>query len=161
MLENVFSLSRPLIYLTPSRTVRCHNCNSYCCLTRPVPSHEIYLRDRYRLAMTRVCNALWAGDYDPVVHHRDDLMDPYCGAPGLSSSWDSSDPTTRSPPRNTSYSSTHAALLYWVSHELITTITCTFHVIVVDSTRATRPVLALGQCSTPHYGAYRLKSGQN
>ena len=81
----------------------------------------------------------WASDYYPVVHHRCDLKDPYCGVPGSSSSWDPSDPitgTTRSSPRNTSYSLTHTALLHWVTLELTTTITCTFHVIVVDSTRA-------------------------
>ena len=153
--------------------MRCHNCNSYCCSTRPVPSHDTHLRDRCGVAMIRACNTLWAGDYYPVVHHRGDLMDPYCGAPRSSSSWDLSDPTTGtawSPPRNTSHYSTQAALLYWVPHELTTTITCTFHVIVVDSTRArarlpsersqrsfraprtlppTRPVPPLGQRSTP------------
>ena len=74
--------------------MRCHNCNSYCCSTRPVPSHDSYLRDRCHVAMIRTCNAFWAGDYYPVVQHRCDLMDPYCGAPGSSSSWDPSDPTT-------------------------------------------------------------------
>ena len=128
--------------------------------------------------MKRACNAFWAGDYYPVVHHHGDLMDPYCGAPRSSSSWDPSDPTTgtaRSPPRNTSYSSTHATLFYLVPHELATTITCTFHVIVVDSTRArarlpserlkrgfrapcnlppTRPFPPLDQRSTP-FGRFR------
>ena len=69
MLENVLILTR-------------HNCNSYFCSTRPVPSHDTYLRDRGRAAMIRACNAFWAGDYYPVVYHRCDLMDPYCGAPG-------------------------------------------------------------------------------
>ena len=105
-------------------------------------------------------------------------MDPYCGAPGSLSSWDPSDPTTgtaRSPPRNTSYSSIHATLFYWVPHELATTIRCTFHVSVVDSTRArarlpsersqrgfraprtlspTRQFPPLGQRSTP-FGRFR------
>ena len=111
----ILILSRPLIYLTPSRTMRCHDCKSYCCLRRLVPSHDTYLRDRCRVTMIRTCNALWAGNYYPVVHHCGGLMDPFCGAPGSSSSCDPSDPTTgtaRSPPRNTSYSLTHAALLY-------------------------------------------------
>ena len=38
------------------------------------------------------------------------------------------------------YSLTHTALLYWFMYEFITTITCIFHVIVVDSTEA-RPRL--------------------
>ena len=132
-------------------TVRCHNCNSYCCSTRPVPSHDSYLRDSCQVAMIRTYNAIWAGDYYPVVHHRCDLMDPYCGAPGSSS--DLSDPTTgtvRSPPSNTTYSSTHTVLLYWVTHVLTTTITCAFHENVVDSTgaraRLTRQAYAASAC---------------
>ena len=90
-LENILIPTRSIIYSNPTRTVRCHNCNSYCCSTRPVPSHNSYLRDRYHVAMIRTCNAFWAGDYYPVLHHRCDLIDPNCGVPGSLSSWDPTD----------------------------------------------------------------------
>ena len=84
---------------------------------RPIPSHDTYLLDRFSVAMTWACNVflsrrLLSGGTSSLWFHGSLLRSTWIVV--IVQSY--SDPTTgtaRSSPRNT-YSSTHAALLYWI-----------------------------------------------